>query len=207
MSTLKLRVIVESAAPLSESQQTLLANHIKRVLEPQKVVCYFALNPDLRGGIKVHFGELILDDSLLGKWQSVRRQAESENLNEILIKEIPQQLLNNLSNWMEKPVLTDVGRTESVQDSVANITGLPSVQSGEKILFDSGTTGMVMNLNDDSVDVCLIDGEEQLTEGEAAYRTNEVLKIPTGLSVWDVYWTLWEGLWTIKRPSEEMKNL
>ena len=183
MSTLKLRVIVESAAPLSESQQTRLANHIKRVLEPQKVACYFALNPDLRGGIKVHFGELILDDSLLGKWQSVRRQAESENLNEILIKEIPQQLLNNLSDWMEKPVLTEVGRTESVQDSVANITGLPSVQSGEKILFDSGTTGMVMNLNDDSVDVCLIDGEEQLTEGEAAYRTNEVLKIPTGLCV------------------------
>ncbi|MGN0920013.1 MAG: F0F1 ATP synthase subunit alpha [Alphaproteobacteria bacterium] len=146
-------------------------------------MCYFALNPDLAGGIKVRFGSVILDDSLLGKWQSVRRQAQQENLNEIPVKKIPAHLLKKMSDWPDRALLTEVGRVESLQDSVAHIVGLPSVQSGEKIVFESGATGMVMNLNEDSVDVCLIEGGNKVQEEEAAYRTNAVLTIPTGLSV------------------------
>ncbi len=179
----KIQAIIESVLPLSETQQTLLANKIKAHYAPQKVSCYFKLNPDLIGGIKVHFGDQILDDSVTGKWHAIRRQSESENLNEINIKDIPTHLLKSLLNWREKAVLTEVGHVASVQDSVAHIVGLPSVQSGEKIRFDSGATGMALNLNEDSVDVCLIDDGEGVKEGEAVYRTNEVLKIPTGLSV------------------------
>ena len=179
----KIQAIIESVFPLSETQQTLLANKIKAHYAPQKVSCYFKLNPDLIGGIKVHFGDQILDDSIAGKWHAIRRQSESENLNEINIKDIPTHLLKSLLNWRDRAVLTEVGRVESVQDSVAHVVGLPSVQSGEEIRFDSGATGMALNLNEDSVDVCLIDGGEGVAEGEAAYRTNEGLKIPTGLSV------------------------
>ena len=158
MTAEKLQVIVESADPLSEGQQTRLADKIKKILSPKKVVCYFALNPDLLGGLKVHFGSALLDDSVLGKWKTVRRQTESENLNTILLKNIPLHLLNKLSGWREKAVLTEVGCVDSVQDSVAHITGLPSAQSGEKIIFESGAVGLVMNLNELSVDVCLIKG-------------------------------------------------
>ena len=63
MITEKLRVIIESVTPLSDKQQTRLADAIKRVLFPKKIVCYFTLNPYLLAGIKVHLGSMILDDS------------------------------------------------------------------------------------------------------------------------------------------------
>lgn len=179
----KWRVIVESVYPLTEKQQTQLANEVKKIFLPHKIPCYFKLNPDLIGGIKIHFGNLILDDSVLGKWQMVRKKAEAENLNETALKDIPIHLLKSLKNWREKAVLTEVGRVDSVQDSVAHIVGLPSAQFGEKIRFESGAVGMTLNLNEDSLDVCLIQDGEKVKEGEAVYRTNEVLKIPTGLSL------------------------
>ena len=151
----KWRVIVESVYPLTEKQQTQLANEVKKIFLPHKIPCYFKLNSDLIGGIKIHFGNLILDDSVLGKWQIARK----------------------------KVVLTEVGHVDSVQDSVAHIVGLPSAQFGEKICFESGAVGMTLNLNEDSLDVCLIQDGEKVKEGEAVYRTNEVLKIPTGLSL------------------------
>ncbi len=179
----KMRVIIESVHPLSEGQQTLIADEIKKALAPCKIVCYFALNPTLKEGLKVHFGSVILDDSLLGKWQLARRVAEQENLNGIALQDIPKKLLKILSGWKEKAVLTEVGTVESVQDSVAHVLGLPSVKAGEKVIFENGAVGMALNLNDDSVDVCLIEGGISVQENEAVYRTNEAVTVPTGMSV------------------------
>ena len=179
----KTQIIIESVFKLTEGQQEFLTQKIKEILFPKKVSCYFYLNPELKGGLRVHFGPIILDDSVVGKWHSVRCQAEQEKLNDVQVKNIPQHLLKILSNWREKPVLTEVGCVESIQDGVAHITGLPSVQSNEKVFFESGAYGIALNLNEDSVDACLIEGTEKVKEEEAVYRTNEVLTIPTGLSV------------------------
>ena len=89
----KKRVIIESVHPLSEKQQTFLADEIKKILAPEKVSCYFALNPDLIGGIKAHFEALVLDDSVRGKWQAIRHYAENQNLNNISVKNIPDYLV------------------------------------------------------------------------------------------------------------------
>ena len=180
----KMRVIIESAYPLTENQQELVAEGIKKTLSLNgKASFYFALNPELKEGLKVHFGSIVFDDSIIGKWNAMRHLLEQENLNQILIKDIPNHLLKVLSGWHEKPVLTEVGYVESVQDAVAHIIGLPSVQFGEKIRFENGALGMAMNLNDDSVDVCLIDNIEKVGEQEPVYRTNEMLSIPTGMAV------------------------
>ena len=88
MSSEKIRVIVESVHPLSEEQQTFLANEIKKTLSPQQASCYFALNPDLKEGLKVHFGSMVLDDSVQGKWQATRHSVEQDDLNKIEFKNI-----------------------------------------------------------------------------------------------------------------------
>ena len=183
MNIKKIQVIIESVFKLTESQQELIAQKIKKIYFPQKVSCYFCLNPELKGGIRAHFGSLVFDDSDIGKWNAIRRQLEQEKNDDVQIKSIFQHLVKVLSGWREKPVLTEVGCVESVQDGVAHITGLPSVQTSEKVVFESGACGIALNLNDDSVDVCLIDGVEKVQEKEAAYRTNEMVTIPTGLSV------------------------
>ena len=183
MNSKKTQVIIESVFMLTESQQEEVARKIKELFYPKNVGCYFCLNSELRGGIRAHLDSIILDDSVVGKWHMARRQTDQEKLNDIQVKNIPQHLLKKLSDWREKVVFTEVGHVESIQDGIAHITGLPSVQSNEKILFESGAYGIALNLNEDSVDACLIDGTEKVKEGEAVYRTNEVLMIPTGLSV------------------------
>ena len=183
MNQNKVQAIIESVNPLSEKQQTIVADEIKKVLSPRKVSCYFKLTSELKGGIRVCFGSTILDDSVMGKWQMIRRQIEKENLNDTSVKNISVRLLKSLKNWREKAVLTEVGHVESVQDSIAHVTGLPSVFSGEKIVFENGAIGMALNLNETSVDVCLIDKADIVQEKEAAYRTNEFVEIPTGLGV------------------------
>lgn len=183
MKNSKIRIVIESVFPLSEGQQTYLAEEIKHIFSPQKIECYFALNQSLKRGIRAHFGSIILDDSISGKWQYIRHKVNQESLDNVPIKSIPDYLLKFLSGWYDTAVLTEVGHVESVQDGVAHITGLPSAQSGEKIRFESGATGMALNLNEESVDVCLIKDAEKVKEGESVYRTNEVLKIPTGLSL------------------------
>ena len=94
----KMRVIIESAYPLTESQQESVAEGIKETLSLKgKANFYFALNPELKEGLKVHFGSVVLDDSVIGKWNAVRHLVEQENLTEISIKDIPNHLLKSLS--------------------------------------------------------------------------------------------------------------
>ena len=183
MDTKKIKAVIESVFKLTEGQQTCVTREIRQLLSPQKVSCYFCLNPELKGGIRVHFGSTILDDSVHGKWQAARRKVEQENLDDVSFKNLSAHLLKFLSDWKERIVLTEVGYVESVQDGIAHITGLPSVRMGEKIVFESGAYGMALNLNDDSVDVCLIENAENVREKEAVYCTNEILTIPTGMSV------------------------
>ena len=183
MKSEKISAIIESVQPLSDGQQTLLADEIKKTFSPQKVSCYFCLNPALKGGIKAHFGSVILDDSVAGKWQMARRKIEQKNFTQTPLKNIPDRLLKSLFKWRDEAVLTEVGHVESVQDGVAHITGLPSACLGEKIVFECGACGIALNLNEDSVDVCLISGTEKVQEEEAVYRTHKTVTIPTGFSV------------------------
>lgn len=92
-------------------------------------------------------------------------------------KHILEQLEGTLMHFGTDPKVQNVGTVESINDVVVTLSGLSKALMGEKILFDKGAVGMVLNLDEDSVSVVLLEKAVALQEGDTAKTTGELLSI------------------------------
>ncbi|HSM25604.1 MAG TPA: alternate F1F0 ATPase, F1 subunit alpha [Anaerolineaceae bacterium] len=74
----------------------------------------------------------------------------------------------------------ETGKVEFVGYGIANVIGLPGVQSEEMIRFPHGIMGMAFNLDADNVGVVLLGKSHLLKTGMEARRTGRVLDVPVG---------------------------
>ncbi len=72
----------------------------------------------------------------------------------------------------------EVGTVLQTGDGIARLYGLSNVQAGELITFPaSGTTGMVLNLEEDNIGVVLFGDVDSIKEGDEARRTRRIASI------------------------------
>ncbi|OGM28958.1 F0F1 ATP synthase subunit alpha [Candidatus Woesebacteria bacterium RIFCSPHIGHO2_01_FULL_41_10] len=71
-----------------------------------------------------------------------------------------------------------VGTVSSVKDGIARVEGLSGVMAGELVQFSSGATGLALNLEEKSVGVILVDGQESVLPNEQVSTTGQILSIP-----------------------------
>ena len=71
----------------------------------------------------------------------------------------------------------------SVSDGVARVEGLKSIASGERVIFESGQTGMALNLNPDVVDIVIFNDAQNIKEGASVSRTNQMNTVPVGMEL------------------------
>lgn len=76
--------------------------------------------------------------------------------------------------------LEEVGFVINVKDGIVKASGLANVFSGELISFESGATGMALNLLNDSVGIVLFGAEGEIKEGEKVTRTGKIVSVPVG---------------------------
>ncbi len=99
------------------------------------------------------------------------------------MKEI-DQLVASLKSKIEGVALKvnseEVGTVVSVSDGIARIAGLPSVQASELLTFESGATGLALNLEEDFIGAIILGEFKGVKEGESVTRTKEILSIPIG---------------------------
>lgn len=93
------------------------------------------------------------------------------------ISKILKQQITGLGNQAN---LSEIGEVISVSDGVATIYGLDNVKAGEMVEFDSGVTGMALNLNQDSVGVVLFGDDRNIREGDSVKRTDSIVNVPVG---------------------------
>jgi len=74
----------------------------------------------------------------------------------------------------------ETGLVTSIGDGVAKVVGLLNVQAGEQILFESGVSGIALNLEKDMVGVALFGNDNQVSEGDRAFRSHQIVSIPNG---------------------------
>ena len=74
----------------------------------------------------------------------------------------------------------EVGVVTSIGDGVAKLLGLSRVQAGERVIFESGVSGIALNLEKDLVGVALFGNDNQVSEGDKAFRSHAIISIPTG---------------------------
>ncbi len=95
-----------------------------------------------------------------------------------------QQVLNSWDALMKhhKPKLEviEVGHITTLGQGIAQVRGLPTVQSEELLEFPDQILGMALNLDETEVGVVLFDQAPNLKAGDEVYRTGRVMDTPVG---------------------------
>lgn len=90
---------------------------------------------------------------------------------------IIKNLEKNLSDWNSDPKLQNVGFVEKNTDGVIVASGLSKATMGERVEFDNGVNGVVLNLDEDSVSIILLGDGNNIKEGDKVKTTGELLSI------------------------------
>lgn len=92
-------------------------------------------------------------------------------------KQILENLQKKLMTFGEDSKTQNIGVIEKITDGVVICSGLSQAEMGEIIDFSDGSRGVVLNLDEDSVSIVLLQGGNNLRQGDKAKRTNKLLSI------------------------------
>lgn len=99
---------------------------------------------------------------------------------ELRAAEISAILKEQITNYNIEAEFTEVGQVLEVGDGIARVFGLENVQAGELVEFDSGVTGMALNLEHDNVGIVIFGEDRQIKEGDSVKRTQRIVDTPVG---------------------------
>ena len=99
------------------------------------------------------------------------------NEDKIDSKTIIEQLEKRLESYRGDVKTRNVGVIQKNTDGVITASGLSQAQMGEIMEFEDGSTGLVLNLDEDSVSIILLTGGENLREGDEIKTTGTLLSI------------------------------
>ena len=94
--------------------------------------------------------------------------------------EISRVLKEQIKNYNKTIEVSETGSVLSVGDGVARIYGLEKVMAGELVEFPNNITGMVLNLETDSVGVVIFGNDRDIREGDTVKRTGKIVQVPVG---------------------------
>lgn len=92
--------------------------------------------------------------------------------NDILLR-----LEKRLATFGDDPKTQNVGTVQKITDGVVVASGLSKAFMDEIIEFSEGSTGFVLNLDEDNVSVILLSAGATLKEGDTAKKTGRILSI------------------------------
>jgi len=92
-------------------------------------------------------------------------------------KTIIENLEKKLSTFTEDPKTQNVGRVEKNTDGVIIASGLTKAQMGEMIDFQDGSTGFILNLDEDNASIILLSGGQNVKEGDVVKTTGKNLTV------------------------------
>lgn len=91
-----------------------------------------------------------------------------------------ENLKKRIAGYESGAEMYEYGTVMSISDGIAKISGLTKCQSSEMISFESGATGLALNLEEDSVGAIVLGDFSKIHEGETVKRTKKILSIPVG---------------------------
>src|SRR5258708_7533959 len=91
--------------------------------------------------------------------------------------DIINKLEKQLMSFDNNPKTQNIGIVEKNNDGVIIASGLTKAQMGEMVEFTNGSQGVVLNLDEDSVAIILLDRATNISEGEQVTSTGKLLSI------------------------------
>jgi F-type H+-transporting ATPase subunit alpha len=92
-------------------------------------------------------------------------------------EELIKQIERKLSEVEVRPEVANVGRVISIGDGIVRADGLSRAGFGERVLFENGTPGLVMGLDQDFVSILVLSEEMTIQEGAEVKTTGAVLSL------------------------------
>ena len=97
-------------------------------------------------------------------------------------EEISNILKEQIRNYKSRVDMGEVGTVVLVGDGIASVYGLRNCVSTELLVFEDGSAGLALNLENDTVSVAILTDKNDIREGTKVKRTGTVLSIPVGES-------------------------
>ena len=94
--------------------------------------------------------------------------------------EITDILKREIKEYDRQIDVAETGNVLSVGDGIARVYGLESAMAGELVEFPDGTTGMVLNLEEDNVGIAVMGETTHTKEGDLVRRTGRIIEVPVG---------------------------
>jgi len=90
---------------------------------------------------------------------------------------IVENLKKEIENFSAQIKVEKVGKVLEVFDGIARVSGLSDIKSSEMVTFPGGQVGVVLNLEEDTVGVIILDEFSKIKEGDEVKATGKILEI------------------------------
>ena len=95
-------------------------------------------------------------------------------------QDIASVIKRQIEEFGQELTMVDVGTVIEVGDGIARIHGLSGVGANELLEFESGVTGMALNLEEDAVGSVILGDPQGVKEGSEVRGTGRVVEVPVG---------------------------
>ncbi len=94
--------------------------------------------------------------------------------------EITDILKREIKDYYRQIDVAETGTVLSAGDGIARVYGLEKALAGELVEFPGGTSGMVLNLEEDNVGIAVMGEAAHIKEGDEVRRTGRIVEVPVG---------------------------
>ncbi|HLL91092.1 MAG TPA: F0F1 ATP synthase subunit alpha, partial [Tepidisphaeraceae bacterium] len=101
----------------------------------------------------------------------------------INVAELTSILKDEIANFEQKVVVSEVGTVIEVGDGIARVYGLRNAMAGELLEFENGVMGQVFNLEEESIGAVIFGNYLEIKEGDQVRSTGRLLEVPVGEGV------------------------
>lgn len=112
--------------------------------------------------------------------QQIEQKETSDALGGFNPENLTRRFLEKTKSYTEKVIFNEVGTVHHIGNGVATITGLSGIGVDELVEFPTGVQGLVLNLEESSIDVILLGSDENIHGGDMVISQNKRLSIPVG---------------------------
>ncbi len=91
---------------------------------------------------------------------------------------IVENLRKQIEKFQADTKVEKVGHVVEIFDGIARVSGLSDLKASEMVTFESGASGVALNLEEETVGIIILGDFTKIKEGEVVKATNNILSVP-----------------------------